>query len=215
MLIMAFVDLRTEYSQRGLSETDLDPNPIRQFGRWFEEAAAAGVDDPHAMTLATATPDGQPSARIVLLKTFDEAGFVFYTNYQGRKGRELLRNPHAALLFFWPELGRQVRIEGTVTQVSVGESEAYFRSRPRESCLAAWASPQSEVVPSRAALEERVAELARQFADADVPCPPHWGGFRVRPTSLEFWQGRTGRLHDRLRYRQVEPAGWRIERLAP
>jgi pyridoxamine 5'-phosphate oxidase len=212
---MALVDLRTEYSQRGLSEADLDPDPIRQFGRWFEQAVAAGVDDPHAMTLATATSDGQPSARTVLLKAFDEAGFVFYTNYQGRKGRELALNPRAALLFFWPQLGRQVRIEGTVSLVSESESEAYFRSRPRESCLAAWASPQSEVVPSRAELEERVAELARQYANRDIPCPPFWGGFRVRPVSIEFWQGRSGRLHDRLCYQRTEPSAWRIERLAP
>jgi pyridoxamine 5'-phosphate oxidase len=208
-------NIRKEYVWGGLSESDMDADPIRQFEAWFRQALAANLPEPNAMTLATATPDGQPSARIVLLKAFDASGFTFYTNYEGRKGRELTANPRAALLFFWPELQRQVRIAGTVERVSDAESDDYFRSRPLGSRLGAWASAQSEVIPSRDVLEDRVREVAQRFPDGEVPRPPFWGGFRVRPLTIEFWQGRPDRLHDRLRYQRVQPDGWRIERLSP
>jgi pyridoxamine 5'-phosphate oxidase len=212
---MQIPDMRKEYTGDGLFETDVDADPLRQFEKWYGQALAANLPEPNAMTLATATPDGQPSARMVLLKTFDAAGFTFFTNYDSRKGRELAANPRAALLLFWAELQRQVRVEGTVERVSEAESDAYFRSRPLGSRLGAWASAQSVVVASRAVLEERVRALAQRFPDGDVPCPPHWGGYRVRPLTIEFWQGRPDRLHDRLRYQRVQPDGWRLERLSP
>jgi pyridoxamine 5'-phosphate oxidase len=212
---MQIANMRKEYMWAGLSETEVDADPLRQFQVWFEQALAANLLEPNAMTLATATPDGQPAARIVLLKAFDESGFTFYTNYEGRKGRELAANPRAALLFFWAELQRQVRIEGTVERVSEAESDAYFRGRPLGSRLGAWASHQSEVISGRDVLEDRARELARRFLEGEVPRPPFWGGFRVRPLSIEFWQGRPDRLHDRLRYQRMQPDGWRIERLSP
>ncbi|MHB1422225.1 MAG: pyridoxamine 5'-phosphate oxidase [Gemmataceae bacterium] len=212
---MQIADMRKEYLWSGLSEADVDADPIRQFEKWFEQARAANLTEPNAMTLATAAADGQPSARVVLLKAFDASGFAFFTNYDSRKGRELAANPRAALLFFWAELQRQVRIEGTVERVSEAESDAYFRSRPLGSRLGAWASPQSEVIPSRDVLEERVREQMRRFPDGEVPRPPHWGGYCVRPLTIEFWQGRPDRLHDRLRYQRVQPDGWRLERLSP
>jgi pyridoxamine 5'-phosphate oxidase len=212
---MEIANKHNEYTRGELSEADMDADPIRQFAAWFQEALAAKLPDANAMTLATATPDGQPSARMVLLKAFDSSGFTFHTNYESRKGRELTANPRAALQFFWSQLHRQVRIEGTVERVSEAESDDYFRSRPLGSRLGAWASRQSEVIPGRDALEERVRETTRRFADAEVPRPPFWGGFRVRPLSIEFWQGRPDRLHDRLRYWRVPPDSWRIERLAP
>jgi len=193
----------------------MDADPIRQFAAWFQQALAANLPDPNAMTLATATPDGQPSARVVLLKAFDASGFTFFTNYEGRKARELTANARAALLFFWPELQRQVRIEGIVERVSEAESDDYFRSRPLGSRLGAWASAQSEVIASRDVLEERVRQAVQRFPDGEVPRPPFWGGFRVRPLSIEFWQGRPDRLHDRLRYQRVPPEDWHIERLSP
>jgi pyridoxamine 5'-phosphate oxidase len=193
---------------------DLAPDPLTQFLGWFAEAEAAGVEVPEAMALAPATPDGRPSARMVLLKDAGEAGFAFYTSYGSRKGGELAANPHAALLFHWRPLGRQVRVEGSVERVPPAESAAYFRTRPRASRLAAWASEQSRPLASRAELEQRVAEAAARFPDEDVELPPHWGGFRLEPEAYEFWQHGDDRLHDRVRYER-DGTGWRRQRLSP
>jgi pyridoxamine 5'-phosphate oxidase len=198
--------------ERPLGESDLDPDPLRQFAAWFEEAGAAGVRAPEAMALATAAADGRPSVRMVLLKGFDERGFVFFTGYESRKGDELAANPRAALLFYWDPLGRQVRIEGPVERVAEAESDAYFASRPRGAQISASVSPQSRVVESRALLEAAAAEL--EARGGELGRPPAWGGFRIAPESYEFWQHRANRLHDRLRYRR-EDGGWVIERLAP
>jgi pyridoxamine 5'-phosphate oxidase len=206
--------MRREYSREALAEADVDADPVVQFGRWFEQAEQAGLLEPTAMTLATATPDGRPSARMVLLRGFDERGFCFYTNYESRKGAELAANPRAALVFWWGELERQVRIEGPVAPTSRAESEAYFHSRPPGSQLSAAASPQSRVLADRAVLERRVAELAAGAADGQVPLPDFWGGYRLTHEVVEFWQGRPNRLHDRLRYCRAGD-GWKIERLAP
>ena len=208
-------DLRKEYTRAGLRETDAAPDPIEQFHRWFEEVLAAGLHEPNAMTLATATSDGRPAARVVLLKGFDERGFVFYTNYEGRKGRELEENPYCALVFYWGELERQVRIEGRAGRVSGEESEAYYRSRPLGSRLGAWVSEQSRPVGDRATLEERLRELEDEYEGREVPRPPFWGGYRVEPEAIEFWQGRENRLHDRLLYRRESDQSWSIERLQP
>lgn len=212
---MQIADIHKEYTWGGLSEVDLDADPLRQFEKWFGQALAANLPEPNAMTLATAAADGQPSARVVLLKAFDASGFTFFTNYDSRKGRELTANPRAALLFFWPQMQRQIRIEGTVERISEAESDAYFRSRPLGSRLGAWASAQSEVITGRDVLEEHMRELTQRFAAGEVPRPPHWGGYRVCPLAIEFWQGRPDRLHDRLRYQRVQPDGWRIDRLSP
>jgi pyridoxamine 5'-phosphate oxidase len=206
--------MRREYAREALAEADVDADPVVQFGRWFEQAEDAGLLEPTAMTLATATPDGRPSARMVLLRGFDDRGFCFFTNYESRKGAELTANPRAALVFWWGELERQVRIEGRVEPTSREESEAYFYSRPLGSQLSAAASPQSQVIDGRAVLEERVARLATGHQDGEVPLPGFWGGFRVVHEVVEFWQGRPNRLHDRLRYSRAG-GRWTIERLAP
>jgi pyridoxamine 5'-phosphate oxidase len=199
-----------------LTKREADRDPIRQFDRWINDLSQHGVSaqDRISMTLATADENGQPSARIVLLKNFDDQGFVFYTNYESRKGHELKENSSACLLFYWPAVARQVRIEGTVAKVSAEESDRYFASRPLGSRIGAWASDQSEVVENRSELEKRFEEFSRKFGD-NVPRPPHWGGFRVKPTAIEFWQGRENRLHDRLRYSLQDNGSWLIERLAP
>ena len=215
---MNIAHLRTEYKRAALDESEVDADPYRQFARWFEEALNAKIPETNAMTLATAGVDCRPAARIVLLKSFDLRGFVFFTNYASRKGHELAAQPHAALLFHWVELERQVRIEGTVGMVDNAESDEYFASRPRPSQLGAWASPQSQTIPDRAALEARFAKFEAQYKQADevVPRPPHWGGYRLVPEILEFWQGRRSRMHDRIRYRRnVDTGGWTIDRLAP
>lgn len=211
----AVAALRQEYAGMGLDESDADADAIAQFTRWFEQALAANVPEPNAMTVATATRAGVPSARIVLLKGFDARGFAFYTNYESRKGNELAENPVAALVFHWVELHRQVRITGAVEKVSQEESNAYFQSRPRGSRLGAWTSQQSSVILSRAPLEARLAALTAQFGAGDIPLPPFWGGYRVIPDTIEFWQGRPSRLHDRLRYARQPDDTWRIERLSP
>jgi pyridoxamine 5'-phosphate oxidase len=198
-----------------LSRADADPDPFRQFTDWFTQARDAGVSLPEAAAVATASPSGAPSVRMVLVKRADETGFVFYTNYESRKGTELGVNPVAALLFYWIPLDRQVRVEGPVQRVSVADTEAYAHSRPRGSQLSALASPQSEVVASRAGLEQRVSELGERYADAELPVSDAWGGLRLVPETFEFWQQRDDRLHDRLRYRRDERGGWAIDRLAP
>lgn len=212
---MALADMRKDYSLAGLLEKDLAKNPFRQFEKWFQEAEAAKIPEPNALTLATAGRDGRPSARTVLLKGCDGRGFVFYTNYDSRKARELEANPRATLLFPWVAMERQIIVEGAVTRVSREESEAYFHSRPRPSQLAAWASPQSTAVAGRAVLEESYRVVEKKYEGREVPLPPNWGGFRLAPETVEFWQGRRSRLHDRLRYRRETGGDWVIERLAP
>ncbi len=212
---MSLADLRKDYSLSGLLEKDLARDPFRQFDQWFQEAEAAKLVEPNAMTLATATRDGRPSARTVLLKGVDGRGFVFYTNYESRKGRELSENPRASLLLPWIALERQVIIEGTLAKLSREESAAYFHSRPRASQLGAWVSQQSSIITGRSVLEDAMKALEKKHAGAEIPLPPAWGGYRLSPESVEFWQGRRSRLHDRLRYRREAGGAWIVERLAP
>lgn len=207
--------LRREYTFEGLDERDVDANPFKQFEIWFQQAVDAEIELADVMTLATATKAAIPSARMVVLRGVDERGFVFYTDYRSAKSRDIAENPNAALVFFWREFGRQVRISGTICQVSREESERYFETRPVESRLATSASNQSEVIPNRAVLEERFEELKHEYQDREVPLPPDWGGFRLSPSEIEFWQGRTRRLHDRLRYTRQPNGEWCIERLSP
>jgi pyridoxamine 5'-phosphate oxidase len=207
---------RKEYEQAALDEAGVDHDPIRQFAVWYDAAVAAGVPEPEAMTLSTATQDGRPSARIVLLRGFDERGFCFFSNYTSHKGRELAENPRAALTFHWAALERQVRIEGRVEQTTAAESDAYFQSRPSTSRIGAWSSPQSEVIPDRATLEELFARYRAEHPDdTAIPRPSHWGGYRLVPERIEFWQGRPSRLHDRLLFCRNLAKGWSIARLAP
>lgn len=215
-------DLRKDYAQAALDIQDVDPSPTAQFERWFHEAMQAEVLEPNAMTLCTIDPDGRPSGRIVLIKGIDAQGVTFFTNYDSRKGQGLAANPHASLVFFWPELERQVRIDGKVAKVSPEESDEYYHSRPLGSKLGAWASPQSEVIPNREWLELRQQNLQEKFPaeqSVEPPRPTHWGGYRLSPSAFEFWQGRPSRLHDRIRYRLQaglgSPGQWAIERLAP
>ena len=204
-----------DHAARGLRRDDLDPDPIKQFSTWFTAAAEAGIRDVNAMSLATATPEGRPFVRIVLLKGFDQDGFVFFTNYESQKGEQLEKNPHAAIDFYWIELDRQIRISGPAEKTSRAESERYFHSRPAASQLGAWASKQSQPLDGRRILEARLAEMTERFAGQTIPLPPHWGGYRVRPEMMEFWQGRPNRLHDRFRYNRQADGVWTIERLAP
>ena len=211
----SIADIRKNYAQKSLLEHDVSDNPILQFGQWWEEAIAAEIEEPNAMTLATASTDAVPSARIVLLKEFNERGFVFYTNYQSYKGQQLAENPKACLVFFWKELERQVRITGLAMKMDPLESDTYFYSRPAISQLGAIISPQSQVVESRQWLDERFKELEKQVQREAIRRPAHWGGYLVRPVVIEFWQGRPGRLHDRLQYSLLDDGLWKLERLAP
>lgn len=209
--------MRKHYRQQGLAETDLADTPVAQFARWFQQAATEGrLFEPNAMVVSTADAEGRPSSRTVLLKSFDERGFVFYTSYESRKARDLARNPYVSLLFPWHPMARQVIVQGVAHRTGRDETVAYFRTRPHGSQLGAWASSQSAVISSRAELDTAYAELAARYPEGEqVPAPPHWGGFRVVPRSVEFWQGRENRLHDRLRYVAEADGGWRVERLSP
>jgi len=198
-----------------LDEKRIERDPIKQFQSWFNDGFEAKLPMPDAMSLATVTPDGRPTARMVLLKQVDEDGFVFFTNYQSSKAQQLEINPYAALVFYWPQFERQVRVEGKVTKTSAEESAAYFKTRPRESQIGAWASPQSEVISAREVLEQRANELSDQYCDREIDCPTHWGGFRLKPDRIEFWKGRVGRLHDRILYELQPDGSWTIKRLAP
>lgn len=215
MAASSIADIRRDYKLQSLDENDIAADPITQFTRWWEEAIASHIDEVNAMTLATVTPEGLPAARIVLLKGYDEHGFVFFTNYKSRKGMELEANPHAALVFFWKELERQVRIEGTVSKTSTAESDDYFESRPAGSRIGAWASPQSRVVANRTEIETNYSKYEQQFGYENIPRPENWGGYIVKPSVIEFWQGRGSRVHDRLRYTASGAHKWKRERLAP
>lgn len=206
--------LRHDFSSESLDEKNVYRNPFSQFEKWLKEAIEAKIHEPNAMSVSTATKDGKPSSRIVLLRNFDENGFVFYSNYTSRKGEKLASNPNAALLFFWPELGRQVHIEGLIEKQSESESDSYFKSRPYANKLGAWASNQSKVIANRSILEEEHERLALKFPDENIPRPPYWGGYVMKPSTIEFWQGRESRLHDRILYTH-ENLNWKIERLAP
>ncbi len=210
-----FIDLRREYDTAGLRRADLHPDPMEQFATWFSTALNSAIPDANAFTLATTNAAGRPSARIVLLKEFSSRGFVFFTNYESQKGKELQENPQAAFVFYWMQLERQVRGIGRVEKTSREESNNYFHSRPRGSQLGAWVSRQSEVIDARRILDARMAELQQRFGEGPIELPPHWGGYRIAPIEIEFWQGRSNRLHDRFRYAKQEGGDWRIDRLAP
>ena len=212
---MDLTAIRSEYTRAGLHERDVDPSALAQLDKWLNDAIAVKHPEPTAMTLATVTQDGAPAARIVLLKGLDDRGLVFYTGYESDKGKQLEQSPRASACFFWVMLERQVRVTGTVAKVTREESEAYFRSRPRESQLGAWASRQSTVLSGREELESRLEEMRARFGEGEIPCPPEWGGYRLAPEGIEFWQGRPSRLHDRLRYTRIADSAWRIERLSP
>ena len=211
----SIADIRRDYSLKTLLETEVADTPFLQFGDWWQQAVESEIDEVNAMTLATASLEGVPSARIVLLKGYNEKGFVFFSNYESAKGQELAENPKASLLFFWKELERQVRITGLVEKLSAAENDEYFLSRPTGSQIGAWASPQSHVIENRSWLERRVEELNEKFKTEQLTCPPHWGGYRVKPVIIEFWQGRSSRLHDRIQYTLQDSGSWKIERLAP
>ena len=208
-------DIRKDYSKKMLQETDVNADAIEQFKIWWTEAVDSAIDEVNAMTLATASAQGKPSARVVLLKGFNESGFIFFTNYHSQKASEIEENPRVSLVFFWKELERQVRIDGTIKKITAEDSDEYFYSRPVESRIGAWASPQSKVIASRKVIEENVVELEKSFAGKTIDRPPHWGGYIVKPAVIEFWQGRSSRLHDRLQYNLNEMGQWEIKRLAP
>lgn len=212
---MSIADIRKEYKQRSLLESDIEKSPFSQFRKWWDEAMHSGIDEVNAMTLATASSDGLPAARIVLLKGYDEKGFVFFTNYESYKGLQLEENPRACLVFFWKELERQIRITGLVEKTSATESDTYYNSRPANSRIGAWASPQSRVIANREWLEKNEEKSAAKFEGAAIERPPYWGGYRVQPVTIEFWQGRASRLHDRIQYSLQDNGNWLIERLAP
>lgn len=211
---MSIADIRKDYQLKSLAESEVAKDPFAQFSVWWEEAVQSSIVEVNAMALSTASPEGRPSSRIVLLKGFNEEGFVFFTNYTSDKGRQMEQNQYVSLLFFWKELERQVRIEGTVSTIAPEESDAYFNSRPIGSRLGAWASPQSQKIADRAILDQELEKITAQFQGQEIPRPPHWGGYRVQPTKIEFWQGRSSRLHDRILYEQVDEQ-WQISRLAP
>lgn len=212
---MQIADIRKDYRLQTLDESGVAADPITQFGVWWQEALQSEIEEVNAMTLATANQQGIPAARIVLLKGVDERGFVFFTNYESKKADDLHQNPHACLVFFWKELERQIRISGQVEKVTEAESDQYFHSRPEGSRIGAWASPQSSVISSREIIEEKVAVLQQTFGGKEIPRPLHWGGYRVKPVKIEFWQGRSNRLHDRIQYTLQSEGSWKIERLAP
>ena len=211
----SIADIRRDYMLESLLEKDAAKDPVQQFERWWEEAVNSKIDEVNAMTLATATKLGIPSARIVLLKAYEKDGFVFFTNYNSQKGKDIEANPFVSLLFFWKELERQIRIDGRIEKISEADSEAYFNSRPEGSKIGAWSSPQSSVIADRSVIENNFLQNEEKFRDKEIPRPSHWGGYIVKPVSFEFWQGRSSRLHDRLKYTQNAGAGWTIERLAP
>jgi len=206
--------IRRDYNLKQLSKSSVSENPIHQFGLWMDEAIASNCNEPNAMTLATSTFEGKPSARVVLLKNFNDNGFVFFTNYESKKSKQILQNPHAALVIFWPELQRQVRIEGQVKKTTEAESDSYFRTRPEKSKIGAWASPQSQVIPNRKYLENLKSDFQEEFSGKTISRPPNWGGYILQPNLLEFWQGRPNRLHDRIQYTLINKQ-WVIERIAP